>query len=1256
MAQIVLSIAGSAIGGPVGGVIGNVVGSFIDSALFAEDQTLPDQIGPRLDNLKVQTSSYGKMIPQAFGYFRIGGNVIWAQNIKETEIRETTTQSGGGKGGGGGSQTQTSVSYEYSITLALAICEGPIDEVVGVWADSKKLDARVLEENSGKYEVHLGTHNQSPSPIIESFEGVGGTSAYRGTAYVVIQDFPLGDYGNRIPNFTFEIRRPVKPQGAVEDLVKDITLIPGSGEFVYSTAVNEKFAIELDANGNPVQSAKREKINMHNFDNVANVTLAIDQMVSAFPNLEWVALVVNWFITSKNMGTAEIIPKVEFVADEASVAPSDWMVQGITRANAELVKSFPDGSPTYGGTPSDHTIMQICQALKNKGYNVLLYPMPLVDTVDEQAGEDDKPWRGRLVPTSAAECNSWFTKTNGYNNFIRHYSQLTISGDPLKNYIDAFVIGTELVGITTYDSGSNTYPGVTNLKTLAGLVKSDLSGSGVQVTYAADWSEYHSVNGYYHLDALWADSNIDFVSIDNYMPLTPDLPQQQITPELIQQYWEDGEGWVYYYSDPAARTGKTDYSPNDGTSPYAWKNIEQFWNSAHFHNANPATPTGWTAKMKPIWFAEYGFPSVDGAANQPNVFVDPTSVESFYPRGSKERVDFLAQRDAVKASLEFWQAKNAEAGNGDLVPRMFLWTWDARPYPFFPDLLDVWADGGNWKTGHWVNGKFGLSGLGAIIADLLNQVGFSSSDYDVSALTDPVEGYIINSRQTVRDHLELLRSLYFFDVVESDGVLKFIKRGNASSVTIPEDDLVPTQNGDVRISASITRKQELDLPRQVDLSFVNRPSGFLATSQSAQRQTVQAVDKIGISAPIVMSDTEGRRRAEQALYTAWFARTLYEFQLPPKYAYIDGADVITLTLNNVNHTMRVASTQYGRNGIQKLKALAEDISTYDFYIEPGEATPNPSQGVIVSDTRMELMDLPRFPTDSGELGALRIAMAGVGEDWRGAVVYQSNDGGENGGNTFNVIASGDSEAIMGTVLSDIPSGPRNNWDLGTEIEVVILSGELQSTSELGLLNGANACLCGDEIIQFQNATLVSGNKYRLTKLLRGRLGTEHHIDNHSPSERFVFLDSAVIKKDVTISSFGLLRYYKPVTVSATLAGTDEQTFTYAGNKFKPLSPVDIQAARDVSDNITLTWKRRTRIDGEWRDSVNVPLGEESEAYEVDIMDGSSVVRTISVTAQSASYSAADQTTDFGSTQSSLSVKIYQLSAIVGRGVAGEATI
>ena len=102
---------------------------------------------------------------------------------------------------------------------------------------------------------------------------------------------------------------------------------------------------------------------MHNHTGKANVLLALEQMNKTLPNLEWVALVVTWFATSSNAGKCRIVPKVEYRGEGVRVKPSDWCVAGISRNDAELVLMIDEHTPTYGGTPSDDSIISICQNL-----------------------------------------------------------------------------------------------------------------------------------------------------------------------------------------------------------------------------------------------------------------------------------------------------------------------------------------------------------------------------------------------------------------------------------------------------------------------------------------------------------------------------------------------------------------------------------------------------------------------------------------------------------------------------------------------------------------------------------------------------------------------------------------------------------------------------------------------------------------------------------------------------------------------------
>lgn len=1224
MASIVLGTVGSSLGGAVSGSvgaaigagIGRYIGASLDHAVFGSG-ALPSIEGPRLPDLAVQTSTYGRMIPLVYGMVRMSGNIIWSRPIREQATR-TTHSTGGGKGGGGGS-TQTTTTYSYSVSLAIAICEGPIDGVLRVWADAKQLDMQL-----GAYRIYKGTEDQLPDSFIESFEGVGNTPAYRGVAYIVVEDFPLGEFGNRIPNFTFEVKRSTQTADAddgdlLEHRIKAITLIPGSGEFVYDTKVQYKLSGE-DVFGNWAQQGTRVPVNMHNPDGVANALLALDQLEETLPNLEWVSLVVTWFGTSMDAGQCRIVPGVEF-RQGATTTPDVWWAGDRHRGNAHLITQ-EGGRPRYGGTPADDSVLRLIQAIKGRGWKVMLYPMFFMDV-------EGKPWRGHVTGDAAA-IDTFFTRTEGYNAFISHYATL------VQGQVDAFVIGSEMIGLTKVASAQGVYPAVDALIDLAGTVRGIMGGM-TKITYAADWSEYHHTDGgWYNLDPLWASPDIDMVGIDAYFPLT-DGPQQGYDVDAIIAGWNAGEGYDFYYADGE----RTDKQPL--AAPYAWKNIAWWWENAH---TNPdGSPTPWVPQSKKIWLTEYGFPSVDGATNQPNVFYDTATEASAFPRFSRGRVDFRAQRAGLMATESQWQ-------DSEMIECMFIWAWDARPFPYWPDLVSVWSDGPNWKYGHWVNGKLGTSGLAAIVRDICRKAGLDVEDIDASRLTELVEGYIVAVPTSARGMLEQLMNGYFFDAVESDGLLKFVPRGGAPVKEISGDELIPVETGDGALQAlSIRRVQEVELPRQVNVLYINRISNYLQGNQFSQRQVTQSREVKTVSLPVVFSDQAAKVLADQWLYHSWVSRTRYECYVPLRYAALEPTDIIDVQVHGVTHRMRVTEMVQARPGVIQLRGIAEDVASYDVYLPPAVTESRSVVPEASGPTRVEFLDLPLFPQDDGAM--LRIAVAGLDVAWRGAVTYRSDDG----GGTYVQIAATSAAAAIGTAVTALPAGPHAVPDERNHVDVVLLGeAELENASLLAVLNGANVALLGDEVFQFMEAELLGEGHYRLRGLMRGRLGTEHAIHGHVAGERFILLGGAVEAVPMVQNSIGLPRLYKPVTIGQSLATTDAVSFSYAGLPWKPYSPVHVAARRDGYGNMTLQWVRRTRMGGAWRDEVDVPLGESRERYLVEVLDGGTVLRSATVEEALWEYSAAAQTTDFGVPQSTVAVRVYQLSDVVGRGYPAEAVV
>jgi hypothetical protein len=217
-------------------------------------------------------------------------------------------------------------------------------------------------------------------------------------------------------------------------------------------------------------------------------------------------------------------------------------------------------------------------------------------------------------------------------------------------------------------------------------------------------------------------------------------------------------------------------------------------------------------------------------------------------------------------------------------------------------------------------------------------------------------------------------------------------------------------------------------------------------------------------------------------------------------------------------------------------------------------------------------------------------------------------------------------------------------------------GELVSVTEAAMRDGANVAVVGNEIIQFANATPLGAGVYRLDTLLRGRLGTEHACAGHVHGERFVLLDGAVEALTTTPTQLGVSWPLRAVTLGASLDVGTEQTHVVQAESLKPYSPVHLAARRMAGSTIRLQWVRRARIDGAWRSGVDIPLMEQREEYDVRIMSGSTVKRQWRTIQPWVDYSLAEQTADFGGAQTSISLQVAQVSALVGLGRVASANV
>jgi hypothetical protein len=286
-------------------------------------------------------------------------------------------------------------------------------------------------------------------------------------------------------------------------------------------------------------------------------------------------------------------------------------------------------------------------------------------------------------------------------------------------------------------------------------------------------------------------------------------------------------------------------------------------------------------------------------------------------------------------------------------------------------------------------------------------------------------------------------------------------------------------------------------------------------------------------------------------------------------------------------------------------------------------------------------------------------VAAFGDPWPGGVAFYRSPAST--GFTLKALAA--RRAILGTTLTEFHSGPVSRWDNGNVLRVRLSAGELASADPLIVLGGANYCALQNadgewEVLQFRNAGLTAPLAYELSSLLRGQFGTEAAMRDPLPSgARFVLLDNAIAQVDMTQDEIGLAFNWKYGPQGHDIGDSSFQSASHAiiGVGLRPLSPVHVRGSQ-VAEGLRISWKRRTRMGGDGWEQTDVPLAESGEAYEIDIMDGASAVRTLSSNQPSLIYTTSQQTADFGAPQPSYTVRIYQISATYGRGQAREAMI
>ena len=546
--------------------------------------------------------------------------------------------------------------------------------------------------------------------------------------------------------------------------------------------------------------------------------------------------------------------------------------------------------------------------------------------------------------------------------------------------------------------------------------------------------------------------------------------------------------------------------------------------------------------------------------------------------------------------------------------------------------------------------------LAAVVGAECKLAGLEEADISVSALTSSLHGYRVSTVGAIRGALEPLQAVWPFDLRQHGYVVQFFPRGGASVATIPEDDLDARPAGQpAGVRVTTAREIDAQLPRRVTVRYLDLDREYDTGAQYAERLNSSAVNEQVIDLAVVLTATEAARVAEVLLYLYWRERYDVAFTLPPTYAHLEPGDTITLESAAAGSMrLRLTSVHYTSESTLECTARYADAAIYSSSAAGGGSAVTGSGTVrpIVA-TSYVLLDLPTVSSKQSGPSFL-VAMSGA-SGWPGGVLMQSTDA----GGTWEVLRDFSAPgATLGACENALVAVEPRLVDHTGVLTVNLRQGALYSVSRLAMLGGANACAYGApgrwEILAAQTITPLGGTRYALQDMLRGLAGTEWAMGLHAPGDTLLLLDPAdVAVIEAATADIGRPYLYRGITLGRDIGTDTDRQFTYHGVNLKPLSPIALNGSRHpTTGDWSLTWVRRTRAGGEWRDFVDAALSESSEQYIVDIYADAgytTVKRRITASTPACAYSSALQVADFGANQATLYLKLYQVSADVGLG-------
>ena len=527
--------------------------------------------------------------------------------------------------------------------------------------------------------------------------------------------------------------------------------------------------------------------------------------------------------------------------------------------------------------------------------------------------------------------------------------------------------------------------------------------------------------------------------------------------------------------------------------------------------------------------------------------------------------------------------------------------------------------------------------LSDIVADIHARCDIPAAAYDVSELTDSVDGLVLASAgYSGAEAIGALRVPYFFDLAEWGGRMRYIKRGKPSVATIVLDDLVEEPD-------ESERQAQIEYPRKMHLTYQSAAVNYETAQATSERGSpdVRVTGEASLQVPVVLTPARAAEMTAMLHKVSWTeADGEVKFAVPDSWLRLVPSDCVALQLRGTSRRLRIDGIEMA-GGIMQLTTHVDRQSAYASttgYVPL--PTPTPPASGVVGDSVLAVLDVPTLRDDDDAL-YYYAAATGERDAWRGAQLQRSLDGGASYVDALGL----DFAATMGRLASSVPAASTWYTDRTNVIEVDLIrpGDSLDSVTDAQFLQraGAIALQLPDgswEVAQYRDAVHVSGARWQLSTLHRGQLNTP--AAEHAAGALLVLLDDV---SRVTAQSAWLQRVltHRAPSYGGSVETAQAQSLTYAGRAQRewPVASLRLVASGGpVGGSIVASWAPRHRLGTD----VSPVASQHFRGFRVYITDASGQSTTQDLTAQSV-------TLQLGAMTWPIRVHVAAVNAITGAG-------